>query len=146
MRKKRKTTGHFGYKKTYGASYGKIYVVDIDHLDDTSAAHPIDIRSLKSKYPNIGETIESHIGDIRRSVYPPLGIRKVTLQRVKKGNMKETSLGSTEYLLDKVTKLTGKTLPSPLRNKIVSSVYPPLGIALVEHGDIIKIINNDGRK
>lgn len=49
-------------------------------------------------------------------------------------------------MLDKITELTGKTISSPLREKIVGSVYPPIGIALVEKGNIVKIIKNNGRK
>ena len=62
------------------------------------------------------------------------------------GAKKRASVSTTEELLDKVAKLTGKTISPTLRGKIVGSIYPPIGIAIVEKGNVIEIINNDGRK
>ena len=177
MGKKRNKTSQIGRKKTIVPSFEKIYVVDIDRVEKTSMAHPTDIESLESIYPNIGKAIESiyHIGDKKNTPYPPIG-KRVTLQGIKKirGNIKRSSiypslkemgvfevklgrvastcikkgafLSPTEDLLDKIAKLTGKAISSPLREKIVGSVYPPIGIVLVEKGDIIKVIKNNGRK
>ena len=176
MGKKRNKISQIGRKKTIVSSIGKFYVVDIDHIEKTSMAHPTDIESLESIYPNIGKAIESiyHIGDKKNTPYPPIG-KRVTLQGIKKrGNKKRSSiypplkemgvfevklgrvgsicikkgafLSPTEDLLDKIAKLTGKAISSPLREKIVGSVYPPIGIVLVEKGDIIKVIKNNGRK
>ena len=172
----RKKQNKFSRKKPFGPAYGKFYVVDIDHLDDASMAYPIDIKSLRSIYPSLGKTIESiyHIGDRRSTPYPPIG-RKGTLHGRKKqgytkcasiypplqgkgiievrvGNSgsfvskKRAFLSPVEEMLDKITKLTGKTISSPLREKIASSVYPPIGIALVEKGNIVKVIKYNGRK
>jgi hypothetical protein len=157
-------------------AYGKFYVVDIDHMDDASMTHPIDIKSLRSIYPGLGKTLESiyHIGDRRSTPYPPIGRKGILQGRKKLGNIKRTSiypplqtrgvievklagtgsfgtkkqafLSPAEDMLDKITELTGKTISSPLREKIVGSVYPPIGIALVEKGNIVKIIKNNGRK
>lgn len=177
MRKKRNKISLIGHKKTIVPSFGKFYIVDIDYVEKTSMAHPTDIESLESIYPNIGKVIESiyNIGDKRNTHYSPIG-KRVTLQGIKKirGNIKRSSIypslkemgvfevktgkvGSTcikkgafhsptEDLLDKIAKLTGKTISSPLRKIIVGSVYPPIGIVLVEKGDIIKVIKNNGRK
>ena len=176
MEKKRNKISQIGRKKTIVSSIGKFYVVDIDHVEKASMAHPTDIESLESIYPNIGKAIESiyHIGDKGNTPYLPIG-KRVTLQRIKKrGNKKRSSiypplkemgvfevklgrvastcikkgafLSPTEDLLDKIAKLTGKAISSPLREKIVGSVYPPIGIVLVEKGDIIKVIKNNGRK
>ena len=176
MGKKRNKASQIGRKKPVVPSFGKFYVIDIDHVDETSMAHPTDIESLESIYPNIGKAIESiyHIGNKKNTPYPPIG-KRVTLQGMKKsGNIKCSSIypplkemgvfevkigrvGSTgikkgafltptEDLLDKIAKLTGKAISSPLRKKIVGSVYPPIGIVLVEKGDIIKVIKNNGRK
>ena len=176
MGKKRNKISQIGRKKTIVSSIGKFYVVDIDHVEKASMAHPTDIESLESIYPNIGKAIESiyHIGDKGNTPYLPIG-KRVTLQRInKRGNKKRSSiypplkemgvfevklgrvastcikkgafLSPTEDLLDKIAKLTGKAISSPLREKIVGSVYPPIGIVLVEKGDIIKVIKNNGRK
>lgn len=178
MGRKRNATGHLGHKKKkiLGTPCRKFYVVDVDHLEDTSTIHPIDIRSLNSIYPTIGKTIESiyHVDDKRKiistprgkrevlqsrkrcvelksaSVYPPLTKKAVFEIKVVRvgiaGTKKRAVVSTTEELLDKVDKLTGKTISPTLRGKIAGSVYPPVGIAIVEKGNIIKIINNDGRK
>ena len=178
MGKKRNEISHLGHKKMkpLGAPRRKFYVVDVDHLEDTSTIHPIDIRSLNSIYPTIGKTLESicHVDDKRKIIYPPIGKRETLQSRKKRVELKSTSVyppltkkgifeikvgrvgmagakkravvSTTEELLDKVAKLTGKTISSPLREKIVGSVYPPIGIALVEKGNIVKIIKNNGRK
>ena len=162
--------------KPLGAPRRKFYVVDVDHLEDTSTIHPIDIRSLNSIYPTIGKTIESiyHVDDKRITIYPPIGKRGTQQSRKKRvelkyasvyppltkkgvfeikvgravlaGAKKRASVSTTEELLDKVAKLTGKTISPTLRGKIVGSIYPPVGIAIVEKGNVIEIINNDGRK
>ena len=162
--------------KILGAPRRKFYVVDVDHLEDTSTIHPIDIRSLNSIYPTIGKTIESiyHVDDKRITIYPPIGKRGTQQSRKKRvelkyasvyppltkkgvfeikvgravlaGAKKRASVSTTEELLDKVAKLTGKTISPTLRGKIVGSIYPPIGIASVEKGNVIEIINNDGRK
>ena len=84
------------------------------------------------------------------SVYPPLtkkGIFEIKVGRVgMAGAKKRSSVSTTEELLDKAAKLTGKTISPTLRGKIVGSIYPPVGIAIVEKGNVIEIINNDGRK
>lgn len=178
MGRKRNESGHLGHKKmkTLGAPRRKFYVVDVDHLEDTSTIHPIDIRSLNSIYPTIGKTIESiyHVDDKRITIYPPIGKRGTQQSRKKRvelkyasvyppltkkgvfeikvgravlaGAKKRASVITTEELLDKVAKLTGKTISPTLRGKIVGSIYPPVGIAIVEKGNLIKIINNDGRE
>jgi len=178
MGRKRNESGHLGHKKMkpLGAPRRKFYVVDVDHLEDTSTIHPIDIRSLNSIYPTIGKTIESiyHVDDKRITIYPPIGKRGTQQSRKKRvelkyasvyppltkkgvfeikvgravlaGAKKRASVITTEELLDKVAKLTGKTISPTLRGKIVGSIYPPVGIAIVEKGNLIKIINNDGRK
>lgn len=178
MGKKRNEISHLGHKKmkTLGAPRRKFYVVDVDHLEDTSTIHPIDIRSLNSIYPTIGKTIESiyHVDDKRITIYPPIGKRGTQQSRKKRvelkyasvyppltkkgvfeikvgravlaGAKKRASVSTTEELLDKVAKLTGKTISPTLRGKIVGSIYPPVGIAIVEKGNLIKIINNDGRE
>lgn len=178
MGRKRNESGHLGHKKMkpLGAPRRKFYVVDVDHLEDTSTIHPIDIRSLNSIYPTIGKTIESiyHVDDKRITIYPPIGKRGTQQSRKKRvelkyasvyppltkkgvfeikvgravlaGAKKRASVITTEELLDKVAKLTGKTISPTLRGKIVGSIYPPVGIAIVEKGNLIKIINNDGRE
>ena len=178
MGRKRNESGHLGRKKMkiLGTPRRKIYVVDVDYLEDTSTIHPIDIRSLNSIYPTIGKTIESiyHVNDKRQTIYPSVGKRETLRSRKKRVELKSISVyppltkkgifeikvggyglagakkravvSTTEELLDKVAKLTGKTISSPLREKIVGSVYPPIGIALVEKGNIVKIIKNNGRK
>lgn len=178
MGRKRNESGHLGRKKMkiLGAPRRKFYVVDVDHLEDTSTIHPIDIRSLNSIYPTIGKTIESiyHVDDKRITIYPPIGKRGTQQSRKKRvelkyasvyppltkkgvfeikvgravlaGAKKRASVSTTEELLDKVAKLTGKTISPTLRGKIVGSIYPPIGIAIVEKGNVIEIINNDGRK
>jgi len=162
--------------KILGTPRRKFYVVDVDYLEDTSTIHPIDIRSLNSIYPTIGKTIESiyHVDDKRITIYPPIGKRGTLQSRKKRVELKSTSVyppltkkgifeikvgryglagakkravvSTTEELLDKVAKLTGKTISPTLRGKIVGSIYPPVGIAIVEKGNLIKIINNDGRE
>ena len=162
--------------KILGTPRRKFYVVDVDYLEDTSTIHPIDIRSLNSIYPTIGKTLESiyHVDDKRKIIYPPIGKRETLQSRKKRVELKSTSVyppltkkgifeikvgrvgmagakkravvSTTEELLNKVAKLTGKTISPTLRGKIVGSIYPPVGIAIVEKGNIIKIINNDGRK
>ena len=69
MGKKRNKASQIGRKKTVVPSFGKFYVVDIDHVEKTSMVHPTDIESLESIYPNIGKAIESlyHIGDKRNT-------------------------------------------------------------------------------
>ena len=178
MGRKRNESGHLGRKKMkiLGTPHSKFYVVDVDHLEDTSTIHPIDIRSLNSIYPTIGKTIESiyHVDDKRITIYPPIGKRGTLQSRKKRVELKSTSVyppltkkgifeikvgryglagakkravvSTTEELLDKVAKLTGKTISPTLRGKIVGSIYPPVGIAIVEKGNLIKIINNDGRE
>lgn len=178
MGRKRNESGHLGRKKMkiLGAPRRKFYVVDVDHLEDTSTIHPIDIRSLNSIYPTIGKTIESiyHVDDKRITIYPPIGKRGTQQSRKKRvelkyasvyppltkkgvfeikvgravlaGAKKRASFSTTEELLDKVAKLTGKTISPTLRGKIVGSIYPPIGIAIVEKGNVIEIINNDGRE
>lgn len=178
MGRKRNESGHLGRKKMkiLGAPRRKFYVVDVDHLEDTSTIHPIDIRSLNSIYPTIGKTIESiyHVDDKRITIYPPIGKRGTQQSRKKRvelkyasvyppltkkgvfeikvgravlaGAKKRASVSTTEELFDKVAKLTGKTISPTLRGKIVGSIYPPIGIAIVEKGNVIEIINNDGRK
>lgn len=178
MGKKRNELSHLGHKKMkpLGAPRRKFYVVDVDHLEDTSTIHPIDIRSLNSIYPTIGKTIESiyHVDDKRITIYPPIGKRGTQQSRKKRvelkyasvyppltkkgvfeikvgravlaGAKKRASVSTTEELLEKVAKLTGKTISPTLRGKIVGSIYPPVGIAIVEKGNLIKIINNDGRE
>lgn len=76
-----------------------------------------------------------------------MGVFEVKIGRVGSTCIKKGAFHSlTEDLLDKRAKLTGKTISSPLRKIIVGSVYPPIGIVLVEKGDIIKVIKNNGRK
>ena len=178
MGRKRNESGHLGHKKMkpLGAPRRKFYVVDVDHLEETSTIHPIDIRSLNSIYPTIGKTIESiyHVDDKRITIYPPIGKRGTQQSRKKRvelkyasvyppltkkgvfeikvgravlaGAKKRASVSTTDELFDEVAKLTGKTISPTLRGKIVGSIYPPIGIAIVEKGNVIEIINNDGRK
>ena len=96
MGRKRNESGHLGRKKMkiLGMPHSKFYVVDVDHLEDTSTIHPIDIRSLNSIYPTIGKTLESicHVDDKRKIIYPPIGKRETLQSRKKRVELKSTSV------------------------------------------------------